>query len=73
MNTMCQETLATLSNPRWETEMYFDLMRAQAQDAHSETLESIRGWRNFYKQTGNEVMERLMAGCETIYQTGYDL
>jgi hypothetical protein len=69
-----QEILATLSNPKWKTEMHFDLINAQSkQDIHTETMESICGLKNFYHQIGDSVMEGLMAGCEAIYKTGYDL
>ena len=76
-NTEHQEILTALKNPHWQAEMNFQAIEAQVQAArlecHNRTLREIRDCKRFYRKHGKREMTAIMANCERIYRTGYDL
>jgi hypothetical protein len=57
--------------------MNFQAIEAQAQTArlerHNRTLREIREYRRYCRKHGKKEIANLMATCERIYRTGYDL
>ena len=77
MNIKRTEVLTTLKNPHWQADMCFQIMEAQAQttrlERHNRTLREIREYKRYCRNHGKKQMTNLMANCERIYRTGYDL
>jgi hypothetical protein len=72
-----QEILTTLKNPHWQPDMNFQLMEAQAQimrlERHNRTLSEILEYKHRCRKHGKKDMAAIMANCERLYRTGYDL
>lgn len=77
MNIERTEILTTLKNPHWQADMNFQTIEAQVQAArlecHNRTLREIREYKRYCRNHGKKEIANLMANCERIYRTGYDL
>jgi hypothetical protein len=77
MNIERTEILTTLKNPHWKADMCFQIMEAQAQamrlERHNRTLREIREYKRYCRKHGKKEIANLMANCERLYRTGYDL
>ena len=77
MNIERTGILTTLKNPHWQADMNFQLMEAQAQamrlERHNRTLREIRDCKRYCRKHGKKGITAIMANCERIYRTGYDL
>jgi len=77
MNIERTEILTTIRNPYWKADMCFQEMEAQAQAAklerHNRTLREIRDYKRYCRKHGKKDIAKLMANCERLYRTGYDI
>lgn len=76
MNIERTAILTTLANPHWQANMCFQIMEAQAEtrlERHNRTLREIREYKRYCRKHGRKDLANLMANCERIYRTGYDL
>jgi hypothetical protein len=77
MNIERTEILTTLKNPHWQADMCFQMMEGQTQVArlerHNRTLREIREYRRYCNKHGKKEIAAIMANCERLYRTGYDL
>jgi len=77
MNIERAEILTILKNQHWQADMNFQTIEAQIQAArlerHNRTLREIREYKRYCRKHGKKEIANLMANCERIYRTGYDL